>query len=102
MFVISIENLHRSGFKPRRPLEVISFTSEEPTRFGIGSLGRSETAFLYCITIGLLFVAIFINKSIIAFVLSCYLSISDNQVTSHILLLVLSFVAFVQPLIGWK
>ncbi|KAG5075652.1 hypothetical protein JHK84_056883 [Glycine max] len=29
----------RSGFKPRRSLEVILFTSEEPTRFGIGSLG---------------------------------------------------------------
>ncbi|RDX74041.1 Ureidoglycolate hydrolase, partial [Mucuna pruriens] len=35
----AIRVLKRSGFKPRRPLEVISFTSEEPTRFGIGCLG---------------------------------------------------------------
>ncbi|KAK7278456.1 hypothetical protein RJT34_23485 [Clitoria ternatea] len=35
----AIRVLKRSGFKPRRPLEVISFTSEEPTRFEIGCLG---------------------------------------------------------------
>ncbi|XP_047179114.1 ureidoglycolate hydrolase [Vigna umbellata] len=35
----AIRVLKRSGFKPRRSLEVISFTSEEPTRFGIGCLG---------------------------------------------------------------
>ncbi|KAK0608392.1 hypothetical protein LWI29_030010 [Acer saccharum] len=29
----------RSGFKPKRSLEVIMFTSEEPTRFGISCLG---------------------------------------------------------------
>ncbi|KAM3266229.1 hypothetical protein P3L10_003223 [Capsicum annuum] len=29
----------RSGFKPQRSLEVIIFTSEEPTRFGISCLG---------------------------------------------------------------
>jgi len=34
-------SFHRSGFKPRRSLEIILFTSEEPTRFGIGCLGRS-------------------------------------------------------------
>ncbi|PHU31068.1 putative ureidoglycolate hydrolase [Capsicum chinense] len=28
-----------SGFKPQRSLEVIMFTSEEPTRFGISCLG---------------------------------------------------------------
>lgn len=33
----------RFGFKPRRSLEIILFTSEEPTRFGISCLGR----FLY-------------------------------------------------------
>lgn len=33
--------LHRSGFQPKRSLEVILFTSEEPTRFGISCLGRS-------------------------------------------------------------
>jgi len=31
--------LKRSGFQPRRSLELIVFTSEEPTRFGIGCLG---------------------------------------------------------------
>ncbi|GKU85821.1 hypothetical protein SLEP1_g440 [Rubroshorea leprosula] len=35
----AINALRRSGFKPRRSLEIISFTSEEPTRFGIGCLG---------------------------------------------------------------
>jgi N-carbamoyl-L-amino-acid hydrolase len=31
--------LKESGFKPTRPLELIVFTAEEPTRFGIGCLG---------------------------------------------------------------
>ncbi|CAI0559198.1 unnamed protein product [Linum tenue] len=31
--------LKRSGFRPKRSLEVILFTSEEPTRFGISCLG---------------------------------------------------------------
>ena len=31
--------LKRSGFRPRRPLEVVMFTAEEPTRFGLGCLG---------------------------------------------------------------
>ena len=31
--------LRRSGFCPRRSLELILFTSEEPTRFGVGCLG---------------------------------------------------------------
>src|ERR1043165_6626795 len=31
--------LKDSGFQPRRPLELILFTAEEPTRFGIGCLG---------------------------------------------------------------
>ncbi len=31
--------LRRAGFKPRRSLEVVMFTSEEPTRFGLGCLG---------------------------------------------------------------
>jgi ureidoglycolate amidohydrolase len=31
--------LKRSGFEPRRSLELIVFTAEEPTRFGIGCLG---------------------------------------------------------------
>lgn len=35
----AIRTLQRSGFQPRRSLELIAFTSEEPTRFGIGCLG---------------------------------------------------------------
>jgi N-carbamoyl-L-amino-acid hydrolase len=31
--------LRRSGFRPRRALEVVMFTAEEPTRFGLGCLG---------------------------------------------------------------
>lgn len=31
--------LRRAGFEPRRSLEVVMFTSEEPTRFGLGCLG---------------------------------------------------------------
>uniref|UniRef100_A0A2P2JRK5 Ureidoglycolate hydrolase n=2 Tax=Rhizophora mucronata TaxID=61149 RepID=A0A2P2JRK5_RHIMU len=44
----AINVLKRSGFTPRRSLEIILFTSEEPTRFGISCLGsrllaRSES-----------------------------------------------------------
>ncbi|CAN1841181.1 Ureidoglycolate hydrolase [Linum perenne] len=35
----AINVLKRSGFQPKRSLEVILFTSEEPTRFGISCLG---------------------------------------------------------------
>ncbi|KAL1561809.1 ureidoglycolate amidohydrolase [Salvia divinorum] len=35
----AINVLKRSGFKPKRSLEVVMFTSEEPTRFGISCLG---------------------------------------------------------------
>jgi N-carbamoyl-L-amino-acid hydrolase len=31
--------LKRAGFKPRHSLEVVMFTAEEPTRFGLGCLG---------------------------------------------------------------
>ena len=31
--------LRREGFEPRRSIELLMFTSEEPTRFGIGCLG---------------------------------------------------------------
>ncbi|KAG8483226.1 hypothetical protein CXB51_022223 [Gossypium anomalum] len=34
-----VVGVFRSGFKPKRSLEIILFTSEEPTRFGIGCLG---------------------------------------------------------------
>jgi len=35
----AIRALQRAGFHPRRSIELIVFTSEEPTRFGIGCLG---------------------------------------------------------------
>ena len=35
----AIRALQAQGFKPRRSIELILFTSEEPTRFGIGCLG---------------------------------------------------------------
>ncbi len=35
----AIRELRRDGFQPARPIELIAFTAEEPTRFGIGCLG---------------------------------------------------------------
>jgi len=35
----SLRSIKESGFEPRRSIEVLLFTSEEPTRFGIGCLG---------------------------------------------------------------
>ncbi len=35
----AIRALQRSGWKPRRSIELLLFTSEEPTRFGIGCIG---------------------------------------------------------------
>lgn len=35
----AIRSLKRSGWSPRRSIDVVMFTSEEPTRFGIGCLG---------------------------------------------------------------
>jgi ureidoglycolate amidohydrolase len=35
----AIRALQRGGFRPRRSIELVVFTSEEPTRFGIGCLG---------------------------------------------------------------
>jgi ureidoglycolate amidohydrolase len=35
----AIRSLQRSGFHPRRSIELLVFTAEEPTRFGIGCLG---------------------------------------------------------------
>lgn len=35
----AIRALKRSGFSPKGPIELLVFTSEEPTRFGIGCLG---------------------------------------------------------------
>ncbi|HEX3683431.1 MAG TPA: M20 family metallo-hydrolase [Bryobacteraceae bacterium] len=35
----AIRSLQKTGFVPKRPIELLLFTSEEPTRFGIGCLG---------------------------------------------------------------
>jgi len=35
----AIRSLQAAGFRPRRSIELVLFTSEEPTRFGIGCLG---------------------------------------------------------------
>ena len=35
----AIRSLQRSGFRPKQSIELLMFTSEEPTRFGIGCLG---------------------------------------------------------------
>ncbi len=35
----AIRALKREGFMPRRSIELIAFTAEEPTRFGVGCLG---------------------------------------------------------------
>jgi ureidoglycolate amidohydrolase len=35
----AIRTLQRDGHRPRRSIELILFTSEEPTRFGVGCLG---------------------------------------------------------------
>ena len=43
-------NYYRSGFKPKRSLEVVLFTSEEPTRFGISCLGRLGPEYDYLYT----------------------------------------------------
>jgi ureidoglycolate amidohydrolase len=37
--ISALEALRRSGFQPRRSLEVVMFTAEEPTRFGLGCVG---------------------------------------------------------------
>ncbi len=40
----AIRTLARAGFRPRRSLELLLFTAEEPTRFGIGCLGSRALA----------------------------------------------------------
>src|SRR5579863_4249747 len=40
----AIRVLQQLGFKPRRSIELVTFTAEEPTRFGIGCLGSRMMA----------------------------------------------------------
>lgn len=41
--IAALKALGEAGFKPERPIEVLMFTSEEPTRFGLGCIGRSAS-----------------------------------------------------------
>jgi len=40
----AIRTLQRAGFRPRRSVELVMFTAEEPTRFGFGCLGSRVLA----------------------------------------------------------
>ena len=42
--VSAIEALQEAGFRPMRSIELVVFTAEEPTRFGIGCLGSRMLA----------------------------------------------------------
>ena len=42
--ITAVEALQEAGFKPMRSIEVVVFTAEEPTRFGIGCLGSRMLA----------------------------------------------------------
>jgi ureidoglycolate amidohydrolase len=42
--IVAINALRKSGFKPKKPLQVIFFTSEEPTRFGLSCIGSRGMA----------------------------------------------------------
>jgi ureidoglycolate amidohydrolase len=38
--IAAVDALRRAGYEPHKPIEVLMFTSEEPTRFGLGCIGR--------------------------------------------------------------
>lgn len=38
--IAALKALKDAGFEPRRPIDAMMFTSEEPTRFGLGCIGR--------------------------------------------------------------
>ena len=42
--IAAVKGLQDAGFKPKRSIEVLFFTSEEPTRFGFGCIGRYSFA----------------------------------------------------------
>lgn len=42
--IAALAALSKAGFKPCRPLDVMMFTSEEPTRFGLGCIGSRGMA----------------------------------------------------------
>lgn len=38
--IAAVDALGKIGFRPAKPIDVLMFTSEEPTRFGLGCIGR--------------------------------------------------------------
>lgn len=38
--IAALHALRRSGFRPQKPIDALMFTSEEPSRFGLGCIGR--------------------------------------------------------------
>lgn len=62
--IAAVAALRKAGFQPRAPIDVLMFTSEEPTRFGLGCIGRCAPAavsvfpfgitFLMCLQAGVL------------------------------------------------
>ena len=44
--IAAVKALNASGFTPGRAIEVMMFTSEEPTRFGLGCIGRCAAVWL--------------------------------------------------------
>ena len=46
--IAALKALKEAGFKPERPIDAMMFTSEEPTRFGLGCIGRQALWPLSC------------------------------------------------------
>lgn len=42
--IAAVKGLRQAKFKPKRPIDVLFFTSEEPTRFGFGCIGSRGMA----------------------------------------------------------
>ena len=38
--IAALKALREADFRPERPIDALMFTSEEPTRFGLGCIGR--------------------------------------------------------------
>lgn len=49
--IAAVKGLQDAGFKPKKSIEVLFFTSEEPTRFGFGCIGRYPLCCLHVVTL---------------------------------------------------
>ena len=49
--IAALDALRRSGFKPQKPIDALMFTSEEPSRFGLGCIGRYFCSLSYLVPI---------------------------------------------------